>query len=92
MKDQQRTVPRILADNYTVAPQAEVTYIGWLTQDSTQKRSSSMGTEFSQPEMVMANVIIFAGFLWEGLIHVNSTTALEAMSKVLPPRSHRFSV
>ena len=65
MKDQQGAIQRVLADNHSVIPNAEVTYIGWLTKDSTRKRSSSI--ELTRPEM--ANAIIYAGFLWEGLIH-----------------------
>lgn len=66
MKDQQGTIQRILAENHSVIPNAEITYIGWLTKDSTKKRNSSMVIEFTRPEM--ANAIIYAGFLWEGLI------------------------
>lgn len=67
MKDQQGTIQRILADNYSVIPDGEITYVGWLTKESTKKRNSSMVIEFTRPEM--ANAIIYAGFLWEGLIH-----------------------
>jgi hypothetical protein len=67
MKDQQGTIQRILAENHSVIPHAVITYVGWLTKGSTQKRSSSMVVEFTRPEM--ANSIIYAGFLWEGLIH-----------------------
>lgn len=67
MNDQQGTIQRVLADNFSVIPHAKITYVGWLTKGSTKKRNSSIVIEFTQPEM--ANAIIFAGFLWEGLIH-----------------------
>jgi hypothetical protein len=67
MKDQQGTIQRILADNFSVVPHAKITYVGWLTKESIKKRNSSIVIEFTQPEM--ANAIIYAGFLWEGLIH-----------------------
>ncbi|KIW09692.1 hypothetical protein PV08_12035 [Exophiala spinifera] len=67
MNDQQGTIQRVLADNFSVIPHAKITYVGWLTKGSTKKRNSSIVIEFTQPEM--ANAIIYAGFLWEGLIH-----------------------
>ncbi|OQV10368.1 hypothetical protein CLAIMM_14381 [Cladophialophora immunda] len=67
MNDQQGTIQRILADNFSVIPHAKITYVGWLTKGSIKKRNSSIVIEFTQPEM--ANAIIYAGFLWEGLIH-----------------------
>ncbi|ERF71412.1 hypothetical protein EPUS_07441 [Endocarpon pusillum Z07020] len=67
MKNQQGTIQRILADNFSVVPHAKITYVGWLTKESIKKRNSSIVIEFTQPEM--ANAIIYAGFLWEGLIY-----------------------
>ena len=67
MKDQQGMIQRILADNYSVIPNAHISYVGWLTKDANKKRSSSLVVEFTRPEM--ANAIIYAGFLWEGLVH-----------------------
>lgn len=67
VQDQQGTIQRILADNYSVIPDAHISYVGWLTKDANKKRSSSLVVEFTRPEM--ANAIIYAGFLWEGLIH-----------------------
>lgn len=67
MKDQQGTIQRILADNHSVIPDAEITYVGWLTKEATKKQSSSIVIEFTRPEP--ANSIIYAGFLWEGLVH-----------------------
>ncbi|MCJ1472222.1 hypothetical protein MMC13_000869 [Lambiella insularis] len=46
MKDQQGTIQRILADNRSVIPYADITYVGWLTKGSIQKRSFSMVVEF----------------------------------------------
>lgn len=57
----------MLADNYTVIPNAQISYIGWLTKESTLKRASSIVVEFTEPEM--ANAIIYAGMAWEGHIH-----------------------
>ena len=67
MKDQQGTIQRILADNSSVIPHAEITYVGWLTKESIKKRSSSIVIEFTRPEM--ANAIIYTGLLWEGMVH-----------------------
>ena len=67
VKDQQGMIQRILADNYSVIPDAHISYVGWLTKDANKKRSSSLVVEFTRPEM--ANAIIYAGFLWEGLVH-----------------------
>lgn len=57
----------MLADNYTVIPNAKIAYIGWLTKDATLKRASSIVVEFTDPEM--ANAIIYAGMAWDGQIH-----------------------
>lgn len=48
-------------------PNAHISYVSWLTKDASKKRNSSLVVEFTRPEM--ANVIIYAGFLWEGLVH-----------------------
>ncbi len=66
-KDQKATIQQMLADNYTVVPNAEIAYIGWLTKEATLKRASSIVVEFTEPEM--ANAIIYAGMAWEGQIH-----------------------
>ena len=58
IKDQKATIQQILADNYTVIPKAEISYIGWLTKESPLKRASSVVVEFTDPEM--ANAIIYA--------------------------------
>lgn len=44
----------MLADNYTVVPDAKITYIGWLTKAATLKRVSSIVVEFTDPEMANA--------------------------------------
>ena len=67
VKDQQGMIQRILAGNYSVIPNAHISYVGWLTKDANKKRSSSLVVAFTRPEM--ANAIIYAGFLWDGLIH-----------------------
>ena len=67
IKDQKATIQQILADNYTVIPHAEISYVGWLTKESTLKRASSMVVEFIDPEK--ANAIIYAGMVWDGHIH-----------------------
>ncbi|OAQ57918.1 hypothetical protein VFPPC_11807 [Pochonia chlamydosporia 170] len=67
LKDQKATIQQMLADNYTVIPNAQISYIGWLTKESTLKRASSIVVEFTEPEM--ANAIIYAGMAWEGHIH-----------------------
>jgi len=67
IKDQKATIQQILADNYTVIPSTEISYVGWLTKESTLKRASSIVVEFTDPEM--ANAIIYAGMVWDGHIH-----------------------
>jgi hypothetical protein len=67
IKDQKATIQHMVADNYTVIPRAEITYVGWLTKEATLKRASSIVVEFTDPEM--ANAIIYAGLAWEGQIH-----------------------
>jgi hypothetical protein len=66
-KDQTATIQQMLADNYTVIPSAEITYVGWLTKEATLKQASSIVVEFADPEM--ANAIIYAGMVWEGQVH-----------------------
>ncbi|EED12027.1 conserved hypothetical protein [Talaromyces stipitatus ATCC 10500] len=66
-KDQTATIQQMLADNYTVIPSAEITYVGWLTKEATPKQASSIVVEFKDPEM--ANTIIYAGMVWEGQVH-----------------------
>lgn len=67
IKDQKATIQQMLADNYTVIPKANISYIGWLTKEATLKRASSIVVEFTDPEM--ANAIIYAGMLWGGHVH-----------------------
>ena len=67
VKDQKATIQQILADNYTVIPKAEISYVGWLTREGTLKQASSIVVEFNDPEM--ANAIIYAGMVWDGQIH-----------------------
>lgn len=67
MKNQEATIQQLLADNYTVIPSAKISYVGWLTKESTQKRASSIVVEFTDP--AMANAIIYAGMAWDGRIH-----------------------
>lgn len=66
-KDQNATSQQVLADNYTVIPDAKISYIGWLTKEATLKRASSIVVEFTDPEM--ANAVIYAGMAWDGQIH-----------------------
>lgn len=67
IKDQKATIQQILAENYTVIPNMEISYVGWLTKEATLKRASSIVVEFTDPEM--ANAIIYAGMVWDGHIH-----------------------
>jgi hypothetical protein len=67
IKEQAAVIQQILADNYSVIPRAEISYVGWLTKEATLKRTSSIVVEFKDPEM--ANAIIYAGMAWEGQIH-----------------------
>ncbi|KIW36020.1 uncharacterized protein PV06_11675 [Exophiala oligosperma] len=67
IKDQKTTIQHILADNYTVIPDAKISYVGWLTREGPLKRASSIVVEFAAPEM--ANAVIHAGMAWEGQIH-----------------------
>lgn len=67
IKDQKATIQHMLADNYTVIPCAEISYLGWLTKEASLKRASSIVVEFTDPEM--ANAIIYAGMAWDGHIH-----------------------
>ena len=67
IRDQKATIQQILADNYTVIPHAKISYIGWLTKESTQKRASSIVVEFTDPEK--ANAVVYAGMVWDGHIH-----------------------
>lgn len=68
IKDQTATIQQMLADNHTVIPKAEISFVGWLTKESPLKRASSIVVEFTNPEM--ANAIIYAGMVWHGQIHV----------------------
>jgi hypothetical protein len=67
IKDQKATIQQIVADNYTVIPKAEISFVGWLTKESPLKRASSIVVEFTDP--VMANAIIYAGMVWDGQVH-----------------------
>lgn len=67
IKDQDATIEQILADNYTVVPNAKISYVGWLTKEATLKRASSIVVEFTDP--AMANAIIYAGMVWDGHMH-----------------------
>jgi hypothetical protein len=67
MKEPATAIQQMLADNHTVVPDAEITYIGWLTKESHLKRASSIVVEFTEPEM--ANAIIYAGMVWDGQVH-----------------------
>lgn len=67
IKDQQATIQQVVADNYTVIPNAEISYVGWLTKEGPLKQASSIVVEFVDPEM--ANAIIYAGMAWDGQIH-----------------------
>ena len=67
VREQKSIIQQMLADNYTVIPRAEISYVGWLTKEATLKRTSSIVVEFTDPEM--ANAIIYAGMAWEGQIH-----------------------
>jgi hypothetical protein len=51
VKDQRATIQQILADNYTVIPDAKISYVGWLTREGPLKRASSIVVEFTAPEM-----------------------------------------
>ncbi|KAJ5472155.1 hypothetical protein N7539_008724 [Penicillium diatomitis] len=57
----------VLVDNYIVVPNAEISYVGWLTKEATLKHASSIVVEFKDPEK--ANAVIYAGMAWEGQIH-----------------------
>lgn len=70
IKDQEATIEQVLADNYTVVPNAEISYVGWLTKEATLKHASSIVVEFKDPEK--ANAVIYAGMAWEGQIHLRS--------------------
>jgi hypothetical protein len=61
IKDQKATIQQILAENHTVIPKAEISFVGWLTKESPLKRASSIVVEFRDPEM--ANAIIYAGMV-----------------------------
>ncbi|OWT43401.1 hypothetical protein VFPPC_18544 [Pochonia chlamydosporia 170] len=67
IKDQKATIQQMLADNYTVIPNAKISYTGWMTKEATLKRASSIVVEFTEPEM--ANAVIYAGMAWDGQIH-----------------------
>jgi hypothetical protein len=67
IKDQKATIQQMLADNYTVIPDAEISYVGWLTREGPLKRESSIVVEFTAPEM--ADAVIYAAMVWEGQIH-----------------------
>lgn len=67
IKNQEATIQQVLADNYTVVPNAEISYVGWLTKEATLKHASSIVVEFKDPEK--ANAVIYAGMVWEGQIH-----------------------
>lgn len=67
IKNTEATIQQILADNHTVIPKAEITYVGWLTREGPSKQASSIVVEFKDPSM--ANAIIYTGMVWEGQIH-----------------------
>jgi hypothetical protein len=48
----------MLIDNYIVIPCIEISYVGWLTKESTLKRASLIVVKFTDLEM--ANAIIYA--------------------------------
>ncbi|KAJ6114107.1 hypothetical protein N7512_007552 [Penicillium capsulatum] len=48
-KDQEATIQRILADNYTVIPNAEISYIGWLTKEATLKAKEARSIYWHVP-------------------------------------------
>ncbi|KFA81825.1 hypothetical protein S40288_09566 [Stachybotrys chartarum IBT 40288] len=54
----------ILQDNKPFIPNAEIKYIGWLTQNSKAKMASSIIVEFKRAED--ANKIIDKGLIWQG--------------------------
>ena len=59
IKDQGAVIEQILANNHALIPNAEVSYIGWLTKGAALKRASSIVAEFTDPES--ANAIVYAG-------------------------------
>ncbi len=67
VKDQEATIHQMLADNYTVIPNAKISYIRWLTKVGHLKRASSIVVEYTEPEMDKA--VIYAGMVWDGQIH-----------------------
>ena len=44
-----------------VIPKAEISFVGWLTKESTLKSASSIVVEFTDPEM--ANAFIYTGMI-----------------------------
>lgn len=67
IEDQKTTIQQIPPDNYTVIPDAKISYVGWLTREGPLKRATSIVVEFATPEM--ANAVVYAGMVWEGQIH-----------------------
>lgn len=49
VKKQKATIQQMLADNYTVIPNAEVSYIGWLTEEANLKRVESTEEPTDEP-------------------------------------------
>ncbi|KIW95026.1 uncharacterized protein Z519_03607 [Cladophialophora bantiana CBS 173.52] len=58
IKDQRATIQQILTDNYTVIPDAKISYVEWLTREGPLKHASSIVVKFTAPEM--ANAVIYA--------------------------------
>ena len=67
VNNQEATIQQMLADNYTVIPDAKVKHVGWLTKEAHLKRASSIVAEFTEPEM--ANAVIYAGLVWDNQVH-----------------------
>ena len=54
----------LLHDNRTFIPNADIKYIGWLSQAALTKSASTIIVEFTNPED--ANKIIDEGLIWQG--------------------------
>ncbi|OAP54036.1 hypothetical protein AYL99_11796 [Fonsecaea erecta] len=66
IQDQQGMIQRVLAENYSVIPDAHILNVALFRKDVIG-RWTSLVVKFSHPEM--ANAIIHAGFLWGGTVY-----------------------
>lgn len=61
LSDMGNAIKLLEAENKPLLPYTEITYVGWLTKASTNKKASSLVVEFRRPED--ANAVITGGMV-----------------------------